>query len=346
MKAIVLEKKRSLSVREIEIVEKMGPNDVRVKMGCIGICGSDLHYYLDGYIGFRIVREPLVLGHEGSGIIMETGENVTNLKVGDRVCMEPQVPDPNSKASRLGIYNLDPNVRFWAAPPNHGCMRESVVHPAMFTYKLADNLSLAEGAMTEPLAVGLYAATKAKIKPGDTALVLGAGTIGLVTAMALQAAGCGKVIISDVLQEKLDLASSFGLIPVNVFKEKLYDVVMSITGGWGADVILEASGSESALANIFEPLCPGGRVVLIGAPGKPPTFDIYRGMTKGVTIETVFRYAHVYPRALSLIESGKINLKPLITDTFPFDRGVEAFELAASRKPTTVKVMIETESAP
>jgi D-xylulose reductase len=341
MKALVLEKKKTLTIRDIDIAEHMGPNDVRIKMACVGICGSDLHYYLDGFLGFRVVKEPVVLGHEGSGVVVGVGPNVIDLKIGDRVCMEPQVPDLTGQASRLGMYNLDPKVRFWAAPPIHGCLRESVVHPAMFTFKLPDNLTLAEGAMVEPFAVGLFAATKAQIRPGQVALVLGAGTIGLVTAMAVRAAGCSRVIISDVIQEKLDLAASFGFMPVNVSREKLADVVMGATGGWGADVILEASGSASAIATLFDPLCPGGRVVLIGAPSGPVTLDYYRGMTKGVTIETVFRYAHMYPKAISLIGSGKVDIKPLITDRLPFEKGVEAFELAASRKPTSVKVMIE-----
>jgi D-xylulose reductase len=341
MKALVLEKKRLLTIRDMNIEEKLGPDDVRIKISYVGICGSDVHYYVDGYLGFRVIKEPHILGHEASGIITEVGQNVTTLKVGDRVCMEPGVPDPNSKASRLGIYNLDPKVRFWAAPPNHGCLRESVIHPAAYTFRLPDNVSLPEGAMVEPFAVGLFAATKAKIKPGDIALVLGAGTIGLVTAMAAKAGGCSKVIITDIVQEKLDLAASFGMIPVNVSKETLKDVIMNITGGWGADIIFEASGSEAAIAGIFEPICPGGRIVLIGSPGKPVPIDIYRGMTKGVTIETVFRYAHMFPKALSLIGSGSVDLKPLITDMLPFARAIEAFEIAASKRPTCVKVMIE-----
>jgi D-xylulose reductase len=341
MKALVLEKKRELTIRDMPIVEKVGPDDVRIKICRVGICGSDVHYFVDGYLGFRVIKEPHILGHEASGIVIETGQNVTTLKVGDRVCMEPGVPNPNSKASRLGIYNHDPQVRFWAAPPNYGCLRETVVHPALYTFKLPDRVSLEEGAMVEPLAVGLFAATKAKIKPGDIALVLGAGTIGLVTALAAKAGGCSKVIVSDVIQEKLDLAARYGLIPVNVAKDKLHEIVMGHTDGWGADIVFEASGNEAAISKMFESICPGGRIVLIGSPGKPVPIDIYMGMVKGVTIETVFRYAHMYPKAIALIESGSIDVKPLITDRLPFERAVEAFEIAASRKPTTIKVMIE-----
>ena len=276
MKALVLEKAKQLSLRDIELKETLGPNDVRIKIKSVGICGSDVHYYEYGAIGNFIVKQPMVLGHEAAGTIIEVGKNVKDLKAGDNVCMEPGIPDPNSRPSRLGFYNLDPDVVFWATPPVHGCLRESVVHPAAFTFKLPDNLTMDEGAMIEPLAVGLHAARKANIKPGDIALVTGAGTIGTVTALAALAGGCSKVIITDVIQPKLDIAAGLGAIPVNIKKQKLTDVVKEITDGWGVDIIFEASGNEAAVSGVFEPLCPGGKVIFIGMPVKPVPSG-YRG---------------------------------------------------------------------
>jgi D-xylulose reductase len=211
----------------------------------------------------------------------------------------------------------------------------------MFAFKLPENVGYDEGALVEPLAVGLHAARKARIKPGDVALVTGAGTIGLVTAMAALAGGCSKVIITDIVQQKLDLASRFGMVPVNVTRQNLNDIVSGITDGWGADVVFEASGNEAAISRIFEPLCPGGRVVFIGMPVSPVPIDIVSAQAKEARIETIFRYAHVYPRALSLMESGKLDLKPLITDRYRFEESIAAFEYAANPKPTTVKVVIE-----
>ena len=130
MQALVLEKIHQLTLRDIQLDETMGAQDVRIRIHTVGICGSDVHYYTHGGIGQFIVREPMVLGHEASGTVIEVGGAVTNLKVGDRVCMEPGIPDPNSRASRLGMYNLDPAVRFWATPPIHGVLRPTVVHPA------------------------------------------------------------------------------------------------------------------------------------------------------------------------------------------------------------------------
>jgi D-xylulose reductase len=161
MRALVVEKKGEMALRDIEVDEVLGPEDVRIKLHTVGICASDVHYFTDGRIGDFIVNEPMILGHEASGTIIEVGSEVTHLKKGDRVCMEPGIPSPDSIETKTGHYNLDPKVRFWATPPIHGVLRESVVHPAGYTYKLPDNVSFAEGAMIEPLAVGLHASHQA-----------------------------------------------------------------------------------------------------------------------------------------------------------------------------------------
>lgn len=344
MKALVLEEKRKLSLRDfpIEKQETLGPRDVRIKLHTVGICGSDVHYYTHGGIGPFIVREPMILGHEASGTVVEVGPEVTSLEVGDRVCMEPGIPDPNSKATRLGIYNVDPAVRFWATPPVHGVLRPTVVHPELFTFKLPDNVSFAEAAMVEPLAVGVHGATKAAVKPGDVGVVIGAGPIGLVTALSLLAAGCARLYVSDVDEAKLALAASLGPItPVNVRSETLADVVRAGTDGWGADIVVECSGNPRGATGIFEPLCPGGRVVFIGGQSDPIPYDVGAAMVREARVEHVFRYAHVFPRCIEMLSSGAIDVKPLITRTFGFDDSVEAFELAAAAPAGEVKMQIE-----
>lgn len=214
--ALVLEEKGKLSIRNIDLPSTVGDNDVKIKIRNVGICGSDVHYYTHGKIGPFIVNQPMVLGHEASGIVIETGKNVENLKVGDRVCMEPGIPNPHSRATKLGIYNVDPDVVFWATPPVHGCLTETVVHPAAFTFKLPDNVSFEEGAFVEPLAIGVQAAVKARLKPGDICLVTGCGPIGILTALAALASGASKVFISDLAQPKLDIAKQYhGIIPIN-----------------------------------------------------------------------------------------------------------------------------------
>jgi D-xylulose reductase len=255
--------------------------------------------------------------------------------------MEPGIPNPRSKASRQGMYNLDPDVVFWATPPVHGVTRPEVVHPADFCYKLPDSVSFEEGAMVEPLAIGMHAAKKAAIKPGDVAVVTGAGTIGLVTAIAALGGGCSRVIITDVVQPKLDLAASLGPItPVNVKKEDALKVISDATGGWGADIVFEASGAAGVAAQLFDMVCPGGKVVYIGMPVEPISFDIVAAQAKEASVETIFRYANVYDRAVKLLGSGQIDIKALITDTYRFEDSVKAYEYAVDPKPTSVKVQI------
>ena len=342
MQALVLEQAHRLSLRAIELDEPMGPHDVRVKIHTVGICGSDVHYYQHGRIGPFVVNAPMVLGHEASGTVVETGAEVTHLRPGDRVCMEPGIPDPNGKATRLGMYNLDPAVRFWATPPVHGCLRPEVVHPAAFTFKVPDNVSFAEAAMVEPLAVGMHAANKADIKPGDVAIVMGAGPIGMVTALAALAGGCSRIVMTDVVQPKLERAAHLGPITaINVAHANLNQYIRELTDGWGADIVFEASGNARAAARVFEPLCPGGRVVFIGMPADPIDYDVVGAQLKEARVEHVFRYAHVYPRALALMGGGKINVKPLITDTFAFADSVKAFDFASKMPPTSVKAQIQ-----
>ncbi len=222
MKAVVLERAHELSLRDIDLPLKLGPRDVKIAVDTVGICGSDVHYYTHGRIGSFIVKSPMVLGHEAAGVVVEVGSEVKTLKPGDRVCMEPGVPDMSSRASRLGLYNVDPSVTFWATPPVHGCLTAHVVHPEAFTYKLPDNVSFAEGALVEPFAIGMQAASKAKIAPGDVAVVIGAGTIGIMVALAALAGGCARVIVSDLMQEKLDIVGRYkGVTTVNGRNEKL-----------------------------------------------------------------------------------------------------------------------------
>ncbi|WP_284076165.1 NAD(P)-dependent alcohol dehydrogenase [Herbaspirillum aquaticum] len=344
MQALVLEATRELALRDIDLPQDLGAQDVRIRIHTVGICGSDLHYYTHGRIGPFKVEAPMVLGHEASGTIIEVGSAVTQLKVGDRVCMEPGIPRLDSPATLRGLYNLDPSVRFWATPPIHGCLTGSVVHPAAFTYRLPDNVSFAEGAIVEPLSIGLQAATKARMKPGDTAVVIGAGTIGAMTALAALAGGAARVILADVVAEKLaHFASNPAVITVDVTQQHLSAVVQQVTEGWGADVVFEASGHAGVYQTLLDLVCPGGCAVLVGMPPEPVALDVVTMQTKEVRLESVFRYANIFPRALALLSSGMIDVKPFISRSFPFSQGIEAFEEAARGLPQDVKIQIEME---
>lgn len=341
MDALVLEEKGRLSLRDFPLDLTVGPHDVRIAIHTVGVCGSDVHYYTHGKIGPFVVREPMILGHEASGTVVEVGAAVRHLKVGDRVCVEPGIPDPNSKPSKMGLYNVDPSVRFWATPPVHGCLTPEVVHPAAYVYKLPDTLSFAEGAMVEPLAVGVVAAYKAEIRPGDVGVVTGAGPIGMMLALAALASGCARVIVSDMAQPKLDIIGRYpGIETVNIREKKLSDYVAETTDGWGAEVVFEASGAAPAVLDIANIVSPGGTCVMVGMPVDPVPVDIVGLQTKEAVLKTIFRYNNIYERTIALMASGKIDLKPLISETFAFADSIAAFDRAVEARPTDVKLQI------
>lgn len=344
MQALVLEEKGKLALRDIDLPLVVGPDDVKIAIHTVGVCGSDVHYYTHGAIGSYVVRSPMVLGHEAAGVVVEAGANVRHLAVGDRVCMEPGIPDPSSRAAKLGIYNVDPAVRFWATPPVHGILAPYAVHPAAFTYRLPDTVSFAEGAMVEPFAIGMQAAARARIVPGDIAAVIGAGPIGIMVALAALAGGCSRVLISDFSAEKLAIAAAYpGIVPVNLKETTFAEAMATATAGWGADVVFEASGSAKAFDGLFDLVRPGGAVVLVGLPVDAVSLDVPSAISREVRIETVFRYANVFDRALELIASGKVDLKPLITGTYAFDDSIAAFERAVEARPTDVKLQIRVQ---
>ena len=232
--ALVLEKKGELPLRYMPVRVEPAAGKVAVGVEVVGICGSDGHYYTHGRIGLFVVEAPMILGHEAAGRVVAIGPEVEGFKIGDRVCMEPGIPDPTSRASKLGIYSVDPSVTFWATPPVHGCLTPRVVHKAAFTYKLPDTVSFVDGAMVEPLAISLQAAARAQIKPGDTALVTGAGPIGILTALSALAGGAATVFVSDVVPDKLTIAAQYrGIVPVDETKEDVVARIAKDTAGWG-----------------------------------------------------------------------------------------------------------------
>ncbi len=341
MKAVFVEKKGVISIKDTTIRGTMTANSVRIRVKHVGICGSDVHYYTHGGIGQYVVKQPMILGHEASGKVIEVGAAVVGMKPGDRVCMEPGIPVSSSRASKLGLYNLDPDVVFWATPPVDGCLIEEVIHPAEYTYKLPDTVSLPEGAMVEPLAIGLQAAKKAAIVPGDVGIVIGAGTIGIMCAVSALAGGCSRVYIVDNKKQKLEIAGEYdGVIPVNFEEKDPVATILAETDGWGAEVVIEASGASAVYPGFADYACPGGKVVLVGIPLEPVPFDIAKIQAKELNMASVFRYANIYPRAINLISSKKIDVSRLISRTFALDDAVAAFDQAARQEPDVVKVMI------
>ncbi len=321
---------------------KVGDDDVLIKLRAVGICGSDLHYYDKGNIGDFKVEFPFILGHEAAGDVVEVGKNVKDLKVGDRVCMEPGIPCYHCHECLTGHYNLCKDVRFWATPPYDGCLCDYVAHPAAFTFKMPANMTYVEGALVEPMAIGLNAAITGQVKLGQTVAVIGAGTIGLVSSLAAKAYGATKLIIGDVLDKRLAKAAEFGCITVNTKNEDFVERVMKETDGKGADVIIDCAGFSETLVNAINAAAPAGTVVLVGLGA-----DQLNGIpsspwsTKELTIKSMFRYKNLYPTAVNAISSGLIPVSKLVSHSFKFEESDVAFAKSLDDIRNVVKGVIE-----
>ena len=325
-------------IGKMDYVERPIPtpkdDEVLVKLEYVGICGSDMHYYESGAIGDFIVKPPFVLGHEPGGVVVEVGKNVHHLKVGDRVALEPGKTCGHCEYCREGKYNLCPDVVFFATPPVDGVFQEYVAHEAGLCFKLPDNVSTLEGALIEPLAVGFHAANQGGAHIGQTAVVMGSGCIGLVSMMALKAEGVSRVYVVDIMQKRLDKAMELGADGViNSKEEDAVQKIMELTGGMGCDLVIETAGTEITTRQAIGMTKKGATIVLVGYSRTGElTLPISAALDKELTFKTVFRYRHIYPMAIDAVASGKVNLKGIVTNIFPFDDMQTATRPTSSRR--------------
>ena len=318
-------------------------DEVLVKLEYVGICGSDLHYYESGAIGDYIVKPPFVLGHEPGGTVVEVGKNVTHLKVGDRVALEPGKTCGHCEFCKTGRYNLCPDVVFFATPPVDGVFQEYVAHEAGLCFKLPDNVSTMEGALIEPLAVGFHAARQGGAQAGQVAVVTGAGCIGLVSMMALKAMGVSKVYSVDVMDKRLDKALELGADGViNGSREDAVKKVMELTGGMGCDLVIETAGTEITTRQAVQMTKKGATIVLVGySKTGEIKMPISLALDKELTFKTVFRYRHIYPMAIDAVASGRVNLKEIVTNEFALDDIQEAMDESVNNKADIVKAVVK-----
>lgn len=318
-------------------------DEVLVKLEYVGICGSDLHYYETGAIGDYVVEPPFVLGHEPGGVVVEVGKNVKHLKVGDRVALEPGKTCGECEFCKTGKYNLCPDVVFFATPPVDGVFQEYVSHEANLCFKLPDNVSTLEGALIEPLAVGFHAAMQGEAHAGQTAVVTGAGCIGLVTMMALKAMGVSKVYVTDIMQKRLDKALELGADGVINSKEvDAVEEIMKLTDGKGCDLAFETAGTEITTRQCIDMVKKGSQIVLVGySKTGEMTLPMSLVLDKELTFKTVFRYRHIYPMAIDAVASGKVNLKGIVTNIFDLDDAQNAMDYSVNHKADIVKSVIK-----
>ncbi|KAF7993931.1 hypothetical protein HCN44_011200 [Aphidius gifuensis] len=328
-------------------IEEPADGEVLLAMSCVGICGSDVHYLVNGRIGDFIVEKPMIIGHESAGIVAKIGNNVKNLKVGDRVAIEPGVSCRTCHFCKEGRYNLCKDMVFCATPPIHGSLRRFYKHAADFCFKLPDHVTMEEGALLEPLSVGVHACKRAGVGIGSKVLILGAGPIGLVTLLVAKAMGASMVVITDLVQSRLDVAKQLGaddtfLVPRDATEEKIVESIHGLFNG-EPDKTIDASGAQSTIRTAILATKAGGTAVLVGMGAPEVKIPLINALIREVDIRGVFRYANDYPDALDLVASGKVNVKPLITHNFKIQNTVDAFEMAKSTTNGAIKVMIHCE---
>lgn len=333
-------------IKKVEIQERPVPvpkdYEVLVKVEYVGICGSDLHYYESGRIGDFIVKPPFVLGHEAGGTVVEVGANVRHLKVGDRVAMEPGKTCGTCEFCKEGKYNLCEDVVFFATPPVDGVFQEYVAHEAALCFKLPENVSTMEGALIEPLAVGMHAASQGDAHLGQTAVVTGAGCIGLVTLLSLKARGVSKVIVVDVMEKRLNKALELGAdMVINGKDEDTVARIKELTGGKGFDLGIETAGSQITAAQLIKGAKKGATIVFVGysASGEM-TLPIGMALDKELTFKTVFRYRNIYPMAIDAVATGKIAIKDIVTNYYELDDIQNALDSCVANKADIVKGVI------
>lgn len=322
-----------------------GPGKVVISIEYVGICGSDVHYFHAGKVGAYEVdlSQDYMLGHECGGVVVEVGEGVRNLKVGDKVAVEPGIPDGTCEFCKEGKYNLCKDVIFLATPPVQGCNMEFMEYPADYCFKLPENLTTMEGALIEPLSVGMHAANQAKVGVGDTVVILGSGCIGLTTLLSARAHGCGTVIVADLVDARLKKAKELGAdYVINSGKEDALAKIMEITNGRGADVVFETAGAPATIKQTAFIAKRGGTVCLVGISTKAEIeYNFAQVMDKELTITSVFRYRNIYPRAIAAVASGAINVKGIVTHIFDFDHIQDAYDEAVNNKTDLVKAVIK-----
>jgi L-iditol 2-dehydrogenase len=340
MKALLLSEYRHLAIADLPTPEP-GPTEVLIRVAACGICGSDVHGY-DGSSGRRI--PPIVMGHEAAGIVEKIGHGVTAFKNGDRVTFDSTISCGECDRCRRGEMNLCDRRQVLGVScgdyRRNGAFAEFVTVPAHITYQLPHNLPFAEAAMLEAVAVALHAVSLVPIARDCTALVLGAGTIGLLLQQALRVAGCSRVLVADIDATRLKLSAELGATAVLPSGTDLSNQILKLTGGAGVDIAIEAVGINPTVAAAIDNVRKGGHVVLVGNIAPEVTINLQKVVTRQLWLQGSCASAGEYPRAIELVSSGQINVKPLITAIAPLTEGPRWFERLYAREPNLMKVVL------
>ncbi len=342
MKVCVLTGKQKLEWVERDIPQP-AKGELQIKLEYVGICGSDLHFYQEGQLANWTLDGPLALGHEPGGVVTAIGEGVTGFEIGDKVSIEPAVPCGECEECRKGLYNLCSNIKMLAIPHERdGVNAEYCVHDASMCYKLPENVSTLEGAMIEPLAVGMHGTELSDARVGETAIVLGSGCIGLCTIMSLKARGVSEIYVADVMDKRLSRALEVGATRVfNSTRESIEEFAKTLPGG-GADQVYECAGNRITTLQTCRLIKRGGKVTLTGVSPEPVLeLDIATLNAMEGTIYSVYRYRNLWPKAIAAVASGLIPVKKAVSHEFPFEECIEAIDYSLNHKDEVIKGVIK-----
>ncbi|XP_033236861.1 sorbitol dehydrogenase-like isoform X2 [Drosophila pseudoobscura] len=328
-------------------IPEIASDEVLLAMDSVGICGSDVHYLTAGRIGDFVLTKPMIIGHEAAGVVAKVGKSVKHLAEGDRVAIEPGVPCRYCDHCKRGKYNLCADMVFCATPPYDGNLTRFYKHAADFCFKLPDHVSMEEGALLEPLSVGVHACRRAEVGLGSKVLILGAGPIGLVTLLAAQALGASEILITDLVQQRLDVAKELGathtlLLDRNQSAEDIVKKVHCTMSG-APDKAVDCCGAESSARLAIFATRSGGVVVIVGMGAPEIKLPLINALSREVDIRGVFRYCNDYSAALALVASGKVNVKRLVTHHFDITETAKAFETSRYGHGGAIKVMIHVQ---
>ncbi len=342
MRAMFVHGPRDLRLGEMPKPQP-GPGQVLVRVKSVGICGSDVHSYTYGEIGGTVIEEPLVLGHELSGIVEALGPGVKGPAVGTPVAVDPSISCGHCELCLEGDPHICRENRFFGVAPIHGGFREYLAHPAELVLPLPEGMTFDEGALLEPMGIAMYVTALADVRLGDRVAILGCGPIGLMTIQMVRLSGAAEITGTDLVVERLGAARRFGAdMAWNAAHEDVVAKIMDHTHGRGVDIAFETAGAQETVEQAMEIVRPGGTVVLVGVPAEDRiSFRASVPRRKGVTIKFDRRMKHTYARCMALWQAGRVNLQAMATHHFPLERLGEALQLVIARGDGVLKAMIE-----
>ena len=341
MKALVLEDYKNLKIKDSPVPE-LTASEVLIRVKSCGICGSDVHGF-DGSSGRRI--PPVIMGHEASGVVDSTGAAVTRWKSGERVTFDSMISCGHCRFCRRGEPNLCDERRVLGVScedyRRDGAFAEFVSVPEHIVYKIPDNLPFDEAALVEPVSVAVHAVNRTPVQLADTAVVIGAGMIGLLTIQALRTAGCGRIIAVDLEDDRLRLARELGADDtLNSRQQDIPAAVSEMTNGLGSDITVEAVGADATVRMALGCVRKGGSVTLIGNIAPEVKFPLQSVVTREVSVLGSCASSNDYPACLELMSRSKIRVNPIISAAVPLDRGAEMFARLYAKEPNLTKVIL------